>query len=397
MILWQDYFINFLLLCAGMLCAIWLRLKVVFGLSLGAEYQSWPLSVTVILLFSVAVGYGFANIVSRHPRAANILTPQRKFRVLMTSAMFASIAILILSPDVSQLQLVYFIMMTAIIGIFIVVYPGQLRSRAYVQLTIASSLHDLFKHRHLLFIWLRYRIEARYRQTLLGIIWIVLLPLSTALVLSFAFTQLLGAGQIMNVPFVAFILSGQVIFSIFQSSIMGSNGSVVRSMGLIKKVYFPREILILLLVGETIVDFMFALIATIIILTVVYGIPPNIYYLLLPVPALIMIIMSTGLALLIGWFSIVIRDLQQLLGVLMQLLFFATIFYAPGRVASPDIARIMALNPLAAIVVAFRDILLYGQSPDWVSLYLPGVLSVVFLYLGYIVFKANEDRFVDMA
>jgi ABC-type polysaccharide/polyol phosphate export permease len=157
-------------------------------------------------------------------------------------------------------------------------------------------------------IWLWYWIEVRDRQTLLGIMWIVLLPLSTALVLSFA------------------------------------------------------------------------LIATIVILTVVYGMPPNIYYLLLPVPALIMIIMSTGLALLIGWFSIVIRDLQQLLGVLMQLLFFATIFYAPGRVASPNIARIMALNPLAAIVVAFRDILLYGQSPDWVSLYLPGVLSVVFLW-----------------
>ena len=57
----------------------------------------------------------------------------------------------------------------------------------------------------------------------------------------------------------------------------------------------------------------------------------------------------------------------------------------------------MALNPLASIVAAFRDILLYGRSPDWISLYLPGVLSIVFLYLGYIVFKVNEDRFVDMA
>ncbi len=265
-----------------------------------------------------------------------------------------------------------------------------------MQIPISQNLRELVNHRHLLFLWLKYRIEARYRQTFLGILWIALLPLSTALVLSFAFTQLLGAGNIMDVPFVAFILSGQVVFSIFQSIVIKSRSSILGSMGLIKQVYFPREILILLLVGEALVDFLFTFTATVVILTVFYDIPPNPYYILLPIPILIVAVLATGSALLVSWLSIMIYDMQQLIGILTQLLFFATVLYAPGRV-SPEVSQIMALNPLASTMVAFRDIVLYGQVPDWRTLLMPCVLAICLLYLGYVIFKVNEDRFVDMA
>ena len=55
------------------------------------------------------------------------------------------------------------------------------------------------------------------------------------------------------------------------------------------------------------------------------------------------------------------------------------------------------LNPLTSLVIAFRDVVLYARMPDWGTLFLPGVFAVTFLYLGYVVFKVNEDRFVEMA
>lgn len=390
-------FIHFLLLMGGMLCAIWLRLEVVFGLELGADYQPWPPLMTVVLFFSALAGYGAAFILSRLPILQDGSSVQRQFRVLMLSAFIASAAILLFLTDVSQLQLVYFTGMTGLIGLAVILLPEHLQSVTAQRITPGNSLRELAAYNHLLVIWLTYRIEARYRQTLLGVLWIVLLPLSTALVLAFAFTQLLGVGQIMDVSFVAFLLSGQVIFSIFQSTVMNSHGSILGSIDLIKQIYFPRELMILLITGEALVDFFFMFVAVIGVNAVFYGIPPNIYYLLLPIPVLLMTVLGVGLALILGWVGLVVRDMQQLVAVVMQLLFFVTVLYSPYVGASPAVTRLMALNPFGSVVTAFRDILLYGRMPNWTELYFPGVLAVVLLYLGYVVFKVNEDRMVDMA
>lgn len=308
----------------------------------------------------------------------------------------ASITIYFLLPEVSLLQIGYFIIATGMVGVLVIVLPERLRATAYLQTTVADNARDFWVHRHLLLIWLKYNIEARYRQTILGIVWIVLLPLAHALVLAFAFTELLGAKKILDVPFVAFILSGIVSFGIFQTIVFKSRGAILSSRGLIKQVYFPKEILVFLLVGEALVDFVFSFAATIFVLLVFYQSRINSYYVLIPIPIFILTALATGLAFFVGWFSMVIRDLEQLVAIFMQLLYYSTVLYSPTRVSNPTVKRIMALNPVAAPVAAFRDIVLYERAPDWVSLYLSGVLAVVLLYLGYVVFKVNEDRFVDM-
>jgi len=222
----------------------------------------------------------------------------------------------------------------------------------------------------------------------------VLLPLATSAVLAFAFTQLLGRAGGFSVPLICFILSGQVIFDIFRSSVQKSLTTIMGNIGVIKQVYFPREIIIILNLGETMVDLFFTFIVLMAI-NALYGIYPNIYYIYLPIPIFLMFALSAGLAFIFSWVSLLIRDMKQLVGVLLQLLYFTVVLYSPERAAS-EYEFIMAANPLSAIVVAFRDIVLYARPPDLQELFVPIVLSVALLYYGYVFFKVNEDRFVDL-
>jgi lipopolysaccharide transport system permease protein len=385
---------NFLMLVGGMMVAVWLRYYFPFGKTLGAEYEPWPLILTLILITAAVGTYIILYITAQVPSLARFISPQQQFRVLIVATFLACVLIYFLLPEVSQLQFAYFAPMTIAVGVLTIVLPGRLRDSAYVKVTIIQNIKDLFKNSSLIATWLRYRIAARYSQTFLGILWIVLLPLATSAVLAFAFTQLLGRADGFGVPLICFILSGQVIFDIFRSSVQKSLTTIMSNIGVIKQVYFPREIIIILNLGEIVVDFFFTFIVLMVI-NALYGIYPNIYYIYLPIPIFLMLVLSTGLAFIVSWISLLIRDMKQLIGVLLQLLYFTVVFYSPER-ATSEYEFIMSANPLAAIAVAFRDIILYARPPDLQELFVPIVLSVALLYYGYVFFKVNEDRFVDL-
>lgn len=269
-------------------------------------------------------------------------------------------------------------------------YPAPLQER-----TLRAALGRLWAYRALLRLWLRYRIEARYRQLVLGVLWIVLLPLSMAFVLAFAFTQLLGA-TMPDVPFVAFLLSGQVIFGVFQSIILNAKGGLVDHLDMMKQVAFPREIPLLLNAGEALVDFIFTFLAMLLIHAAFFGLVPNVHFIWLPLVLLGMLALGLGLAFVLADLGVRVRDLQNLLAVLVQLLFFMIVLYLPGS-GAPQYDQLMMLNPLAQFVVAFRAITIYGHAPDPLGLGLSLLLALLLLIWGYRRFKRREDALLDWA
>lgn len=392
---WRLAAANFAIMCGGMLIAVWLRLQIGIGNLLGAEYRAQSPLLYLLLALGAVCAYGLAALLPPESRIGRWLAPWRQFRILMTGTLLAAGAVAVLLPDISKLQLVYFVAATFAVGVAVVVLPTRLRASAYQDSDISGDLHNIYQHRQLISIWLRYRIQSRYSQTFLGILWIVLLPLSMSLVLTFAFTQLLGRVGDLSVPFVSFLLSGQVMFGVFSQVVNNSKNEVLSMMGVIKQVYFPREIIILLTVGEALVDFTFMLVVLVGI-NLLLGIPPTWYYLLLPLPLLLMVVLSLGVGLAVSWLSMIVRDMQQLIGVVLQLLFYMTVLFSADNV-DPRYAFLMSINPVSAIVETFRDLTIYARMPDIVRLYLPIVLSLVILYLGYVFFKVNEDRFADYA
>jgi lipopolysaccharide transport system permease protein len=278
----------------------------------------------------------------------------------------------------------------------LLIMPQRLRQHHAYTTPIVHNLSQLWARRDLVRLWLRYRLEARYAQTVLGILWVVLLPLSTSLVIAFAFTQFAGhPGTVDTVSSVAFLLAGLAIFEVGRSIILRAHGSLLSMSNVMSRVYFPREIILLVMVGEVLVDFIVTFVAMVLINALFFQIYPNLYYVFLPLILAIMVGFALGVAFIVGWYGLVINDLQQLLTIIMQLLFYLTVLFSRGDASSLAIT-LLHFNPLALLLEAFRDVILYARMPNLLHLTFTSVLSLTLLYLGYTIFKANENRFVEV-
>ena len=295
-------------------------------------------------------------------------------------------------PDLSELQLAYFAGVALSFGGYLLLVPDILIRAAYAEFSLRESLKTLRRTWHLFRTWLRLVIRVRYYQTLLGIAWIVLLPLAESLVLVFALTQLIGTRNL-NVPWVPFLLSGRMMFTVFRQVAMPNSTALVNSGGLINKVYFPREYLLLLHAGQTVIDFTFQF-ASLMVVCALFGLYPTFYYLYLPLPIIIMLMLGLGTGFYVSWFTLVVRDFHQLFSVIVLMLSYLAILYSRERVPN-YLDSLPLVNPVLAVVESFRSIMVYEEQPNLPALLMAAVFAAIFLFVGYIFYKVNEDRISD--
>lgn len=370
------------ILVGGILFSAHMRLRIAIGAPLGEEYVAFPL----VLWAMVAVSAGAAALAHR------VLTAQRQkmkdFLAALAATLLMAAMMFVITPDISQLQVLYFVLGSLVIaGITLVLTPARH--------SLQESLFRLWDNRPLLSLSVRYNITSRYSQTWLGILWIVMLPVATSLILTFVFSHIMRAGDIGNVPFISFFLSGLMFWSLFTQCILNGSSSILGSISLINQIYFPREILVLVKLGEALVDLMFVFIVTLVI-NLLVGVHPNINYVFLPLLLAIQLAFMLGVMFFTSYLTVLVRDLQPLISVLMQMLFYLTPLLYPVEVLPPQLAEVVIfLNPLAALIRGYRDVLVYNRPPDFQSLYFAMVLAGVLLYSGYMFFKANEKKLAD--
>jgi len=126
------------------------------------------------------------------------------------------------------------------------------------------------------------------------------------------------------------------------------------------------------------------------------GILPNGLFVILPLLLIIQITFMLGLMFIVSWVSVLIRDIPQLISVLLQILFYLSPIIYPVSIIPHRYQFLVNLNPMALLITAYRDVLVYNRAPDWFSLIYPAALGIALLVFGYRHFKANEDRFADM-
>ena len=355
------------------------------------EYQAQPFLLYFLLFCSALI----IGILIQVPQALRepysfLLAKSHPFRSYLVSLALSLISILVLVPDVSQLQIFYFACTGLILGILCIALTSRIQVGRPESLR--QSLSSLRRRQALFFIWLGFNIQTRYSQRILGILWIILLPVATSAVLALAFSQFMRIQ--LNVPFISFYLAALVPYGLFSGGVLNSTGSVVARVGIIAQVYFPREILVLLTLGEAIVDFCFVFVAMLII-NAINGILPNGYFIYLPFLFLILVVMVLGLMFLVSSLTVMVRDIPQLLTVLMQLLFFITPIIYPIEQFPERLRFLFVINPIAPVVQAFRDVIVYGRAPDAVSLYYSIVFAGVILVVGYATFKSIETEMAD--
>ena len=234
--------------------------------------------------------------------------------------------------------------------------------------------------------------RIRYRNMSLGILWSLVNPLVMMGVLTFIFTQVFTSAQ--RHPYPVFVLCGLVPFNFYSISFANGTTSIVENFTLIKRVQFPREVVPLASVLSNAMHFL-AQAMLLLAFAVLFGYPPNRFWLLLPVIWLLEMAFILGLVLASSALDVYLRDVRYLVESSNVVMFWLVpIFYSFGTIP-PRYAVVYEFNPLAAVVFATRDILLEGRAPaNSLMINLAGV-SVLVLTAGFLIFRRLKRRFAD--
>lgn len=281
-----------------------------------------------------------------------------------------------------------------------------------------KELSELWRFRELLFAMVERELRIRYKNSALGFFWSLLNPLITVLVMTAVFKYVMNN----NTPnFSAYILAAYLPYLFFQLTLLDSAQSVLSSLPVVRKVYFPREILPLASILSNFVHFLLAILVFFAYLLVVYLLDPRVSpfsWQVLILPALLVINFSlvTGLALIISALNTFYEDVKYIVSVLLYLLFFLspimyfseTVLYSGGLGGRNQlIYTLYHLNPIAMLCTAYRKVLVPAQEVqvgskfypalplDWGLLGITAAVSIALLIGGYAVFNRMKWRFVE--
>jgi lipopolysaccharide transport system permease protein len=264
-------------------------------------------------------------------------------------------------------------------------------------MSLLARLRELAAYRDLILNLVVRDLKVRYKNSVLGILWSLLNPLLMMLVFTFVFKVLAGNSDLPAYP--AFILSGVLAWNLFSTSVMGATGSIVNNAHLIKKVYFPREVLPISTVLSNLTNYLLAL-PVYLFLATVLGRAPTFWILLLPAVILVQISFTLGVSFILSTINVFYRDTYLVMEVMIQAWFFLTpVFYPISQVgqggiqigslvlSSYDVQRwFRILNPMASIIASYRDLMYWGVQPGLDFLLRTAITAVLFLIAGYLFF-----------
>lgn len=258
----------------------------------------------------------------------------------------------------------------------------------------ALSLSDIWVYRDLLVTLAERDIKVRYKQTALGVVWVVLQPLIGAAIFTFVFGRVARMSSD-GVPYMVFSFAGLLGWNAFNSTLTRASASVVDNSRMVSKIYFPRLILPLSTIGSASIDFAVSGVVMIVMMFI-YHVHAGWPLLLMPVFLLLLFMAAIGVGLYTSALMVSYRDLQYALPPFMQFLLYASpVAYAASSVPA-SLRSIYYLNPLAALLEGFRwSILGTGQPQASALVYSVAVVIVVFL-IGLFSFKRMERKFADV-
>ena len=238
----------------------------------------------------------------------------------------------------------------------------------------------------------RKELRARYKGSALGFLWAFLNPLFMLLVYSIVFSYVLR----INIPhqsYVAFLFVGLIPWTFFTGSIQQSTNVFITNNNLIKKVYFPREILPLSMVLTNMVNALLSFVivfGSFVVLGV--GFTPAMFW--FPVILLIEFILVTALALFISSMTVYLRDLEHIMPILLTALMYLTPVLYPSEYVPERFLWIFRINPMMHIIDAYRNTMLYGKMPG-IGLLYAFILGAVMLIGATLLFDRLQKRFAE--
>ena len=269
-------------------------------------------------------------------------------------------------------------------GPFIKIRPGRSN--------ISRDLREMWSHRELLYFLIWRDLKVRYRQTFVGIAWVILQPALMTLVFTI-FLSKLGRFSAGSVPYPLFAYAALLPWTFFSNSVSAASASLISHSYIITRVYFPRLIIPAAMVGVRVVDFLFATVV-LIPLMIYYGVSVGRSIVMLPAVILLTTFFTFAIS---AWFCalhVKYRDLGTLLPVLIQLWMFASPIIYPSSSVPENWRTLYSLNPLVGIIEGFRSSIL-GVPTDWKPIAIAAGITLALL--GYVthVYYRWEEKLID--
>ncbi len=263
--------------------------------------------------------------------------------------------------------------------------------------TFSLGARELWTYRELCFFFVWRDIKVKYKQAVLGILWVILQPIAMMLIFTAIFSKGMNVSSD-GIPYPIFALSGLLIWNIFSNGLQNAASSMVTNSNIIKKIYFPRLVIPISAVLTALVDFLVALLLLIAVVPF-FDCP---FYLLkfvfyLPLSLILCLVTTLGLGTFLAAFNVKYRDFQYILPFAIQFLLFVNpVLYSPTIFQSPTLRMLMQLNPIATSIRLLRTC--FSEEILSASEILSSFSVAFFIFVvGIVVFRKTESYFADLA
>lgn len=256
---------------------------------------------------------------------------------------------------------------------------------------MVNVFKNLYQYRELLKTSVKKDIRGKYKNSFLGVLWSFLNPLLQIVTYAIIFPLILKN----NEPnYVIFLCTGLIPWTFFSTALNRSSSIIVDNGNIIKKVFFPREILPISMVTSEAINF---IISTIIILGFVMfgGLGLTKYIIFYPLILIAQYITVLAISFILSSVTVFLRDIQHFVGVLLQLLFYATPIVYNANSIPENFEWILKYNPMTYIVNAYRDIFYNQVSPDIKSICILTAIMTVITVIGYFIFSKLQKGFAE--
>ncbi|SFD56831.1 ABC transporter permease [Sharpea azabuensis] len=252
---------------------------------------------------------------------------------------------------------------------------------------------SIYQYRELLKTNVKKDIRGKYKASVLGVLWSFINPLLQVAVYAIVFPYILGASQ---QNYIVYLVTGIIPWTFFQMAVIQGTTTIKGNAGIIKKVYFPREILPLSVVLSGLINFF---ISCIIILgfCIFFGVGISWHIIFVPFIALIEAVLALGLGLALGAINAYVQDTEYIVNFLLTMAFYGSpIVYQLSQFSNAGLlAKIINLNPMTKIINAYREVFLYHHVPGILGLFIVFLFALVVLVIGYAIFRKLEKGFAE--
>lgn len=258
---------------------------------------------------------------------------------------------------------------------------------------LSLDLREIWTYRELLYFLTWRDVKIRYKQTAIGVLWVILQPIITTAIFTVLFSNF-ARFETKDVPYPLFALSGLMIWLFVHTSITMASNSFVSNTNLVTKVYFPRLIVPFAATLAGITDLFFSLII-LVVLMIYYGTAPTLQILLAPLFLILAIVQTVAFGTLFSALNVRFRDVKFALPFALQVWMIVSPIFYSSSMLSEKWRLIFAVNPLVGILEGFRAAL-FGTSFDWQVIGVSCASILILVLLSLFVFKRMEDDFADL-